>query len=197
MENHLLLEIVLNLIFRNWFSSQPDSDFILSKSVNNNLGKKMQIPSLYEIKKELSYLNEKEINELLLDLVKFNRENKAYLYFKLYSRDNPGLFVEMVQQELEEEFTKANQSSSYHVKKSSQTIRRKFNKFLKLTKSKTDQVDLILFFCEKLTEYGYLRFRNPVVDNLYQVQLGKAKKLISGLHEDLKWDYEMKMEEFK
>ncbi len=157
----------------------------------------MQIPSLSEIKKELSYLNEKEINELLLDLVKFSRENKAYLYFKLYGRDNPGLFVEMVQQELEEEFAKANRSNSYYVKKSSQTIRRKLNKNLKLSKNKTDQIDLILFFCEKLKEYGYLKFRNSIVDNLYQVQLGKAKKLISGLHEDLKWDYEMKMEEFE
>lgn len=157
----------------------------------------MQIPSLSEIKKELSYLNEKEVNELLLDIVKFSRENKAYLYFRLYSRDNPGLFVEMVQQELEEEFAKANRSNSYYVKKSSQTIRRKLNKNLKLSKNKTDQIDLILFFCEKLKEYGYLKSRNPIVDNLYQVQLGKAKKLISGLHEDLKWDYEMKMEEFE
>lgn len=157
----------------------------------------MQIPSLSVIKKELSYLNEKEINELLLDLVKFNRENKAYLYFKLFSRDNPGLFVEMVQQELEEEFTKANRSNSFHAKKSSQTIRRKLNKFLKLSKTKTDQVDVILFFCEKLTEYGYLRFQHPVVDNLYQVQLGKAKKLILGLHEDLKWDYEIKIKELE
>lgn len=157
----------------------------------------MQIPSLSEIKKELSYLNEKEVNELLLDIVKFSRENKAYLYFRLYSRDNPGLFVEMVQQELEEEFAKANRSNSYYVKKSSQTIRRKLNKNLKLSKNKTDQIDLILFFCEKLKEYGYLKSRNSIVDNLYQVQLGKAKKLISGLHEDLKWDYEMKMEEFE
>lgn len=157
----------------------------------------MQYPSLAEIKRELSHLNEKEINELLLDLVKFNRENKAFLYFKLYGRDNPGLFVEMVQQELEEEFAKANRSNSFFVKKSAQSIRRKLNKLLKLSKSKTDQIDLILFYCGKLNELGYLRFRNPVVDNLYQVQFGKAKKLIVGLHEDLKWDYEIKMKELE
>ncbi len=157
----------------------------------------MQIPSLAQLKKDLSYLSEKELITLITDLAKFNRENKAYLYFKLFGRDNPGLFVEMVQQELEEEFTKANRSNSYYAKKSSQTIRRKLNKFQKLSKSKTDQIDLILFLCEKLSEYGYLRFRNPVVENLYQVQLGKAKKLISGLHEDLKWDYNMKLEEFE
>lgn len=157
----------------------------------------MQYPSLAEIKRELSYLNEKEINELLLDLVKFNRENKAYLYFKLYGRDNPSLFVEMVQQDLVTEFEKANRTNSFYVKKSSQSIRRKLNKSLKLSKNKTDQIDLILFFCEKLNEYGYLRFRNSIVENLYHVQLGKAKKLISGLHEDLKWDYEMKMKELE
>ena len=66
----------------------------------------MKFPSLAQLKKELKLLNEQELQELLVDLSKFIRDNKAYLYFKLNERDQPGLYVEMVQEELENEFIK-------------------------------------------------------------------------------------------
>jgi hypothetical protein len=157
----------------------------------------MEIPSLAHLKKELSFLSEKELIDLISDLAKFSRDNKAFLYFKLNETSQPYLFTELVKEDLELAFQTANTRSHHFAKKSAQAIRRKLNKALKLSKNKTDQIDLILFFCEKLNEFGYLRFRNSIVENLYQVQLGKAKKLISGLHEDLKWDYEVKMKEFE
>jgi hypothetical protein len=55
----------------------------------------MQIPSLAQLKKELSYLPEKELIEVILELSKFSRDNKSFLFFKLNEKDNPGLFVEM------------------------------------------------------------------------------------------------------
>jgi hypothetical protein len=155
----------------------------------------MQIPSLAEIKKELSYLNEKELKELIIDLSKFNRDNKAYLFFKLYGRDNPGLYLQMVQEELEMEFQNARGDHSYYAKKSAQKIRRKMNKLLKLSKEKTDQLEVLLFFCERMKEYGFLRHSNLVIDNLYKSQLSKAEKIISGLHEDLQFDYQGRIEE--
>lgn len=150
----------------------------------------MQIPSLTQLKKELSYLSEKELIELIADLAKFNRDNKAYLFFKLNEKDNPGQYIEMVEEELEADFQAARGNHSYYAKKSAQKLRRKMNKLLKLSKVKTDQIEVLLFFCEKLREYGFLRHGNQVLTNIYQMQLGKAVKLISGLHEDLQFDYE-------
>ena len=155
----------------------------------------MKIPSLAQLKKELSYLNEKELIELVADLSKFSRENKSYLFFKLNEKDQPQLYVEMVQEELELDFQNARGDHSYYAKKSAQKLRRKMNKLLKLSKVKTDQIEVLLFFCEKLKEYGFLRHRNQVLDNIYQMQLAKAVKLISGLHEDLQFDYEGRVEE--
>lgn len=157
----------------------------------------MKIASLAEIKKELSYLNEKELKDLILDLSKFSTDNKAYLFFKLYEKENPRLFVEMVQEELEMEFGKANTKHYHFAKKSIQAIRRKLNKYLKLTKDKTAQIELILFFCDKMKLYGYLEFNHPVIKNLYIIQIRKAEKLISGLHEDLQYDYEYHIEDLK
>ena len=47
---------------------------------------RMNIPSLAALKKELSYLDEKELSSLILELSKFTRDNKAFLYFKLNER---------------------------------------------------------------------------------------------------------------
>ncbi|WBL41210.1 hypothetical protein PBT90_10625 [Algoriphagus halophytocola] len=155
----------------------------------------MQIPSLAQLKKDLSYLSEKELIELLADLSKFSRDNKSYLFFKLREKSDPGLYLEMVQEELEADFQTARADHYYYAKKAAQKLRRKMNKLLKLSKVKTDQIELLLFFCEKLREYGFMRHRNQVLDNMYQMQLSKAATLISGLHEDLQFDYEGRLEE--
>lgn len=155
----------------------------------------MEIPSLAQLKKDLSYLTEKELVDIITDLAKFSRDNKAFLYFKLNERDMPNLFVESVKEKLDEAFETAN-TRNYHVaKKSAQGIRRKLNKSLKLGKNKADQAELILYFCEMLRKYGYLQFRHPVISNLYETQIGKAKKLIATLHEDLQSDFTYRLEE--
>jgi hypothetical protein len=157
----------------------------------------MEFPSLSDLKKDLGFLSEKELIGLITDLAKFSRDNKAFLYFKLNERDQPNLFVDSVKEELDEAFQTAN-TKNYHVaKKAVQGIRRKLNKALKLSKNKADQAELILYFCEMMKKYGYLSFRYPVITNIYEMQIGKAKKLIAGLHEDLQSDYFYRIEELE
>ena len=155
----------------------------------------MNIPSLAAIKKELSYLDEKELSSLILELSKFTRDNKAFLYFKLSERDQPNLFVDTVKEELDELFQTANTTSFYLTKKSAQTIRRKLNKALKFSKNKEDQVELLLYFCEQLKKYGYLKYQHPILQSLFLKQTEKIQKNIAALHEDLQYDYRMRLEE--
>ncbi|TVP50180.1 MAG: hypothetical protein EA341_08045 [Mongoliibacter sp.] len=155
----------------------------------------MQIPSLAALKKELNFLSEKELIETVLELAKFNRDNKAFLYFKLFERGNPRIFIEMVKDDLDISFMDAN-TRNYHVaKKSAQAIRRKLNKNLKLSKDKTAHIELIIHFCKQMKVYGFLEYRHPVIENLYKIQIGKVEKLIAGLHEDLQYDYQLILEE--
>lgn len=157
----------------------------------------MEIPSLAQLKKDLSYLSEKELIELITDLAKFSRDNKSFLYFKLNERDQPNLFVDSVRAELDEAFQTANTKNYHLAKKAAQTIRRKLNKALKLSKNKADQAELILYFCEQMKTYEYHRHHHPVINNLFQVQLGKARRLISTLHEDLQSDFSYRIEELE
>ncbi|WP_339925214.1 hypothetical protein [uncultured Cyclobacterium sp.] len=157
----------------------------------------MKIPSLANIKKELKQRNESELIELVLQLSKLSRDNKAFVYFKLFEADNNDLYLAMVKEDLEEAFENANLKSYYTAKKSAQSIRRMMNKSLKLTKDKVTIIELLFFFCEKIIEYGYLKFRHPVIDNLYASQIKKIEKLIAGLHEDLQFDYQETLDNFK
>lgn len=157
----------------------------------------MKIASLAEIKKELKYLSEKELIGIIADLSKFSTDNKLFLYFKIFGKDNPELFTEMIQEELLQDFQKSNRSNYHQAKKSAQMIRRKLNKFLKFTRDKGSKVELISFFCHKLSEYGFLGYHHPVIENLFYLQVGKIEKLINEMHEDLQYDYQHKLEELK
>ncbi|GEO20056.1 hypothetical protein [Cyclobacterium qasimii] len=157
----------------------------------------MKIPSLAYIKKELTQRNEPELVDLVLQLSKLSRDNKAFVYFKLFEADNNDLYLAMVKEDLEEAFENANLKSYFTAKKSAQSIRRMMNKSLKLTKDKVTIIELLFFFCEKIIEFGYLKFRHPVIDNLYASQVKKIEKLIAGLHEDLQFDYQETLHNFK
>ena len=157
----------------------------------------MKIPSLANIKKELKQRDESELVDLVLQLSKLSRDNKAFVYFKLFEADNHELYLTMVKDELEEAFENANLKSYFTAKKSAQAIRRMMNKSLKLTKDKVTIIELLFFFCEKIIEYGYLKFHHPVIDNLYASQVRKIEKLIAGLHEDLQFDYQETLNNFQ
>jgi hypothetical protein len=157
----------------------------------------MKIATLAEIKKNLNQLTDKELVEVITLMAKSSVDNKKFLFFHLYGRDNPNLFTEMVEEELEMEFQKASTYNYHTAKKSAQKIRRIMNKLLKYNKDKATQLELIAFFCEKMVEEGYLRHRHPVIDNLYRIQVGKIEKLQMGLHEDLQYDYQERIDALK
>ncbi|AGA79676.1 hypothetical protein [Echinicola vietnamensis] len=150
----------------------------------------MELPSLAAIKKELQYLPQEELVGLLLETAKFTRDNKQFLFFKVFGRENPQFFQHMVEEELADAFESANMDRAYYAKKSAQAISRKLNKYLKFTKDKTVQLELVGFFCTKLIEYQYLDFGNEVIHNLYEMQVAKVRKIFSSLHPDLQYDYQ-------
>lgn len=157
----------------------------------------MQLPSLSSLKKELQHKDSKELIELILHLSKLNRDNKAFLYFKLFDSADGSLFIDTVKEELKKAFYSANTRNYYVAKKSAQGIRRILNKHLKLTKDLNAKIELIAFFCHQLKEFGYLEYRYPVIDNLYALQVGKVEKLVNNLHEDLQFDYQELLENLK
>ena len=154
----------------------------------------METCSLAKIKKDLARLNHDDLVEIVSNMAKFTRDNKMFLYFQIYGKDQPSLFTEMVLEELKMEFLKANKGNYFSAKKSAQGIRRKLNKYLKFTRDKSLHVELIAYYCKGLYEFGYLDFAHPVIENIYQLQIGKMEKILSHMHEDLQFDYQGQVE---
>ncbi|WP_137403766.1 hypothetical protein [Echinicola rosea] len=155
----------------------------------------MKLPSLANIKKELQHLTSEELVDLLMETAKFTKDNKQFVYFKVFGRENPQFFQQMVEEELAESFEAANMDHAYFAKKSAQANRRKLNKYLKFTKDKTVQLELIAYFCKALISYKYLEFDHQVIQNLYDLQVSKIQKIVSTLHPDLQFDYQLLVEE--
>ena len=62
-------------------------------------------------------------------------------------------------------------------------------------KEKETEVELLLYFCQKLKEFSPSIKNNVTLTNIFERQLLLAKKIISTLHEDLQYDYNLVIEQ--
>jgi hypothetical protein len=68
------------------------------------------------------------------------------------------------------------------------------NKYVRFSGSKETEIELRLYFCEKMRAMGYRLKNNRVLFNMYQRQVQLIQKVWSKLHEDLQFDYEEAVE---
>jgi Fe2+ transport system protein B len=76
------------------------------------------------------------------------------------------------------------------VKKTLRKILRHINKHIKYAGSAQVTVELLIYFLQSIKEAGIPIQKNAVIANLYKSQLQKINKTLSGLHEDLQYDYQ-------
>jgi hypothetical protein len=156
----------------------------------------MKASTVHEIKVELSHLKPDELIELVLRLSKFKKENKELLTYLLFEAHDEQAFIKGVEDEIAEQFTEIPKGNSlYLVKKSVRKILRRTNKHIQYTGSKTAEVRLLLFFCTALKNSGIPIEQSTALTNLYQGQIKKIKKVLSTLHEDLQYDYQLQLDE--
>ncbi|MEM1259801.1 MAG: hypothetical protein AAGH81_14820 [Bacteroidota bacterium] len=149
----------------------------------------MKAATVSQLKKELQHRNPDELLTLCLRLARFKLENKELLTYLLFEADNEGGYIETVKSLLDEQFEAINTTSYYYIKKSVRKILRGLRKYIRYSGKKETEVELLLYFCEKLNGFRPSIHRNRVLSNLYERQLIAIKKKISLLHEDLQYDY--------
>jgi len=155
----------------------------------------MKAATVKELKQELGNRSQKELLELCLRLSKFKKENKELLTYLLYEESNEAAFIQNVKSEIEQEFNLINKTSYYFIKKSVRKILRTTKKYIRYSKKKETEVELLIYFCSELKEMSPSIKRNMVLENLFNRQIETIKKAISTLHEDLQYDYEIEMNE--
>ena len=155
----------------------------------------MKAASVKEIKDELSRRQPKELMELTLRLARFKKENKELLTYLLFESDNEDAFISGVKDEIIEDFKNINRTSYYYVKKSIRKILRNIKKYVRYSKLKQTEVELLICFCTEMKNMSPSMRRSITMSNLYNNQLQIMKKALATLHEDLQFDYESEIED--
>lgn len=154
----------------------------------------MKITSIVTIKKELKHLPKEELLELCLRLGKFKKENKALLTYLLFEAHDEDAYIASVKQSLDHLFEGINTDSYFYMKKTIRKILREIRVYSRYSLNKSTEVELLLYFCERLNDLKPSIHSNNTLSNLYERQMMSIHKKISVLHEDLQYDYNLKLE---
>jgi len=155
----------------------------------------MDPASIKEIKEELKGRPHKELIELCLRLSRFKKENKELLTYLLFEASDEAAFVDGIKQEILHEFKQINKSSYYYIKKSVRKILRSIKKYIRYSKKKETEVELLICFCSELKKMSPSINRNITLLNLFDRQIAVVRKAISTMHEDLQFDYESELKD--
>jgi hypothetical protein len=150
----------------------------------------MKAATIKEIKEELKHLSQSELVELCCRMARFRKENKELITYLLFESHNEEEYIQSVKDHADFQFSEISSSNSlYLVKKSLRKILRTINKYIHYTGSKTAGIQLHIYFCGKIKQARIPINRSTSLTNLYEGQLKKIRKELTGLHEDLQYDY--------
>lgn len=155
----------------------------------------MKAVSVVTIKKELKHLSSEELAELCLRLSRFKKENKELLTYLLFESENEPGYIESVKTYMDDEFELINTNSYFYIRKSARKILKNVKKYIRYSQKKETEVELLLYFCEKLRDFKPSIKRSTQLQNMYNRQILLAKKTIDKLHEDLQYDYNLMLED--
>jgi hypothetical protein len=155
----------------------------------------MKTATVRELKEELGHRSTSELLELCLRLSKFKKENKELLTYLLYESSNESGYIESVKDEISDLFGQINNRNYYFIKKSVRKILRLVKKYIRYSKQKETEVELLIHFCEEMKKIQPSFLKNVTLENMFNRQIALIRKTILMLHEDLQYDYEMELEE--
>ena len=131
--------------------------------------------------------------DLCLRLTRFKKENKELLTYLLFEASYEEGYINSVKEEIDEQFERVNTKSPYFTRKSIRTILKNTRKYIRYSKNKETEVDLLLYFCAKMKDFRPSIKHNKRLQNLFNNLIESIQKKIITLHEDLQYDYEMEV----
>lgn len=151
----------------------------------------MKAATVNEIKKELKTLDPDVLQELLMRLTKYKKENKELLTYLLYEAENEQAYISVIKEDMDELFNELpSRNNLYYVKKSLRKILRFANRQIKYSGIKQTELELRIYFLSKVQEAKIPLREGTVLYNLYQQQLKKIYAIVLKLPEDLQADYQ-------
>ena len=157
----------------------------------------MKTATVTELKKELQGRSQSDLVALCLKLSKFKKENKELLTYLLYESDNEQQYIVNVKNEIDLQFLEINRKSTYIVQKNVRRIQRNVKKYIRYSKQKETEVELLIHFSHQLKTLIPSIGKSSVLQNIFERQIGVLSKKITTLHEDLQFDYQREIEDLE
>lgn len=154
----------------------------------------MKAAGVKAIKDDLKLRSKDELEELCLKLSKFKKENKELITYLLFEASDENYFIKNIKEEISLGFNDVNRNSYYYVKKSIRKILRNTKKNIRYSKKKQTEIELLLFFCEKLKSFSPSIAKSIPLTRIFDREIERVKKLVQSLHEDLQYDYNLEIE---
>lgn len=149
----------------------------------------MKAVTVKELKLELDNLSPKELRELCLRLSKFKKENKELLTYLMFESSDESSYINGIKTDMDFQFTKINRKNYYYIKKSIRKILSTTRKYIKYSKKKETEIELLLYFCTKLKTFSPSIHKNNALHNLNLRIIDSIVIKLASVHEDLQHDY--------
>ena len=153
----------------------------------------MKAVTVKKIKDELHHRSSQDLVELCLQLSKFKKENKELLTYLLFDKDDEETYISKVKEYITLLFDEINTKSFFYIRKSARKILSLTKKFIRYSKKKETETELLLYFCKKLRDFKPSIERSQRLQNVFDSQVRLIKKAIEKLHEDLQYDYQLEL----
>ena len=150
----------------------------------------METASLTEIKKELKVLSPQQLQDIIVRLTKYKKDNKELVHYLLFEAFNQKEFVRTIKEEIDEQFRQMKHTTPYMAKKTLRKTLRTTKKYIKFAGTREVELELLIYFCLKIKSYGLRLNAHRTIMNLYLTQVKRIEKVHSMLHEDLQFDFE-------
>jgi hypothetical protein len=157
----------------------------------------MKPASAKEIRDELKHQDREELLQIVLRLSRFKKENKELLTYLLFDAQDEEEYKQKVKMEMDAEFEEINRSNAYYTKKGIRKILKNVKKYSRYSGEKETEVELLIYFLQKMNDFKPAIRRNKILKSLYERQLDLAKKNMEKLHEDLQYDLNLELDKLK
>lgn len=149
----------------------------------------MSPASLSDLKKELSGRTYKELFDIIMRMAKYKKENKELLSYLLIDSMNELEYIQHIKDAVSASFIEASSLPLHLSKKSIRKILSVTNRYIKYSGQKQTEVELHIHFCNEFISNKFYKFKNPTLNNVFERQTLKIKKVLGTMHEDLQYDY--------
>ena len=88
-----------------------------------------------------------------MHLSRFKKENKELLTYLLFESHDEDQYIQSIKDLMDQRFSEINTNSYFYIRKSMRKILSQVKKFIRYSKNKETETELLLYYCKKMVEF--------------------------------------------